>query len=47
MLKQSTARNLMVLMTSSTDHITGATGLSLTITASRKVRTTTGTDPER
>jgi hypothetical protein len=35
MLKQSTARNLMVLMTSSTDHITGATGLSLTITASK------------
>jgi hypothetical protein len=35
MLKQSTARNLMVLMTSSTDHITGATGLTLTITASK------------
>ena len=35
MLKQSTARNLMVLMTDSTDHITGATGLTLTITASK------------
>ena len=35
MLKQSTARNLMVLMISSTDHITGATGLTLTISASK------------
>jgi hypothetical protein len=35
MLKQSTARNLMVLMTDSTDHITGKTGLTLTITASK------------
>lgn len=35
MLKQSTARNLMVLMTDSTDHITGKTGLTLTISASK------------
>lgn len=33
--KQSTARNRVILMTSSTDHITGAAGLSLTITASK------------
>ena len=35
MLKQSTARNLMVLMTDSTDHVTGKTGLTLTISASK------------
>lgn len=34
-LKQSTAYNLMVLAVSSTDHVTGATGLTLTITASK------------
>jgi hypothetical protein len=35
LLKQSTGRNLSVFMTSSTDHITGKTGLTLTITASK------------
>lgn len=35
MLKQSTARNRMIWMASSTDHITGASGLTLTITASK------------
>ena len=35
MLKQNTARNLMALMTDSTDHITGKTGATLTITASK------------
>ena len=35
LLKQSTARNLMVLMVDSTDHVTGKTGLTLTITASK------------
>lgn len=35
MLKQSTARNLGVLMTDSTDHVTGKTGLTLTVTASK------------
>jgi len=34
-LKQSTAYNLTVLMVDSTDHITGKTGLTLTITASK------------
>lgn len=33
--KQSTAKNVMVLMVDSTDHITGKTGLTLTITASK------------
>ena len=33
--KQSTAYNLSVFMTSSTDHVTGKTGLTLTITASK------------
>ena len=34
-LKQSTAANVMVFMTDSTDHVTGKTGLTLTITASK------------
>lgn len=34
-LKLSTARNLMVLMVDSTDHVTGKTLLTLTITASK------------
>jgi hypothetical protein len=34
-LKQSTTANVMVFLTSSSDHITGATGLTLTITASK------------
>lgn len=34
-LKQSTAYNLPILMVDSTDHITGKTGLTLTITASK------------
>ncbi len=33
--KQSTAKNVMVLMVDSTDHITGKAGLTLTITASK------------
>ena len=35
MLKLSTARNIMVLLVDSTDHVTGKTGLTLTITASK------------
>lgn len=35
MLKQSTARNVAILMTDSTDHVTGKTGLTLTLTASK------------
>lgn len=35
MLKQSTTRNLMVFLTDSTDHVTGKTGASLTITLSK------------
>lgn len=35
LLKQSTAKNLMVFMTDSSDHINGKTGLTLTITASK------------
>lgn len=34
-LIQSTARTLMVLMVDSTDHVTGKTGLTLTITSSK------------
>lgn len=34
-LKQSTTRNLMVYLVSSTDHVTGASGLALTVTASK------------
>lgn len=34
-LKQSTAKSLAVFMASSTDHVTGKTGLTLTITASK------------
>lgn len=33
--KQATAKNVMVLMVDSTDHVTGKTGLTLTITASK------------
>jgi len=35
LLKQSTARDITVFMTDSTDHVTGKTGLTLTITASK------------
>jgi hypothetical protein len=35
MLKQSTARNLMVFLTDSTDHVTGKTGATLTISLSK------------
>ena len=35
LLKQSTARDKMVLMVDSTDHVTGKTSLTLTITASK------------
>jgi hypothetical protein len=35
LLKQSTARSLAVFMTDSSDHVTGKTGLTLTITASK------------
>jgi hypothetical protein len=34
-IKQSTARDLMIFLTDSSDHITGKTGLTLTITASK------------
>lgn len=34
-LKQSTAKNLMVFMTQAADHISGAAGLTLTISASK------------
>ena len=33
-LKQNTARNVMVLMIDSTDRVTGKTGLTLTVTVS-------------
>lgn len=35
MLKQSTARNLMVFLTDSTDHVSGLAGATLTITLSK------------
>lgn len=35
LLKQSTARNRMILMTDVSDHLTGKSGLTLTITASK------------
>src|SRR5690349_5645925 len=35
LLKQSTAYSRMVLLTLASDHVTGATGLTLTITASK------------
>lgn len=35
MLKQSTARNLMVFLTDSSDHVTGKTGATLTSTLSK------------
>ncbi len=35
LIKQSTARNRMILMVDSGDHVTGKTGLTLTITASK------------
>lgn len=34
-LKQSTARNIMIMMIDSADHITGLAGLTLTISASK------------
>jgi hypothetical protein len=34
-LKQSTGINIMVLMVDATDHVTGETGLTLTVTASK------------
>jgi hypothetical protein len=35
LLKQSTARDIVVFMTDSSDHVSGKTGLTLTITASK------------
>lgn len=35
LLKQSTSRNVMIFMTDSADHVTGKTGLTLTLTASK------------
>lgn len=35
MLKQSTSTTIMIFMTDSTDHVSGKTGLTLTITASK------------
>ena len=35
MIKQSTTRNLMVFLTDSTDHVTGKTGATLTISLSK------------
>jgi hypothetical protein len=35
LLKKSTARNLMIFMTDSSDHVSGKTGLTLTIVASK------------
>ena len=35
MIKQSTARNLMLFLTASSDHVTGLTGATLTITLSK------------
>jgi hypothetical protein len=35
MLRQNTARNLMVFLTASSDHVTGLTGATLSITASK------------
>lgn len=35
MLRQSTARNLMVFLTDSTDHVTGKTGATLSISLSK------------
>lgn len=35
LLKQNTARTIMILMIDSADHLTGKTGLTLTITASK------------
>ena len=35
LLKQSTGRNVMIFMTDSADHVSGKTGLTLTITASK------------
>lgn len=35
LLKQSTARDIIIFMTNGTDHVTGSTGLTLTITASK------------
>jgi hypothetical protein len=35
MLKQSTTRNLMVFLADSTDHVTGKTGATLTISLSK------------
>ena len=35
MIKQSTTRNLMVFLTDSTDHVTGLTGATLTISLSK------------
>lgn len=34
-LIQATAKNVMLLMVDSTDHVTGKTGLTLTVTASK------------
>lgn len=44
-LKPSTARNVDVFMTDSTDHVTGKTGLTLTITASKDGAAFAGISP--
>lgn len=43
--RQSTAKNVMVLMVDSADHITGKTGLTLTITASKDGAAFESVDP--
>ena len=45
LLKQSTAVNLTILMIGSTDHITGATGLTLTIYATKAAGTPAAITP--
>lgn|SRR5678816_2351039 len=44
-LKQSTARNRMVFMVDSTDHVSGKAGLTLTITASKDGAAFSGISP--
>ncbi len=43
--KQSTARNIVVFMTDATDHVTGLSGLTLTITASKDGGAFSGISP--
>lgn len=45
LLKQSTAYDLMVFMTDSSDHVTGKTGLTLTITESKAAGALGSTSP--